>query len=307
MGYGALIGGLISGIGSAVGGLTSGGGGGTGGEAGTLIKGRQMFLDPFRGADYWNLNLPGLATESLQYGMQNAPNLNQFNMRQLQSLLGQVLPGYQGMVSQMGTNVSSLLAGNVPTDVQNQIQRFGAQQAISSGIGGGGAGIAAAPAGLMGKTITARDLGLTSLNLQQQGQAGLGNLLGMAKDYLMPQPVNPMSLLPFADLAAGEQWSKQAQFEANLAEYNAVAQQAAAQVGMPYQSPIGGIAQGAGGLLQSLGQTNPSTGQTGYDLIGSLFGGGGSGSGMLGAESYLTGASSYAPSTGDFISYLGGI
>lgn len=302
MGFGALIGAGITAAGSIAGGLLSGGGGGGGGpDAGTLIRGRQMFLDPFRGADYWNLDLPGLATQSLQYGMQNAPNLNRFNMQQLQGLLGQVLPGYQGAVQGMFGNAASMIAGNVPTDVQNQIQRFGAQQAISSGIGGGGgAGMAGIGSAMTGRTITARDLGLTSLNLQQQGGQEMSNLLQMSRNYLMPQPVNPMSLLPFADLAAGKQWSKQAQFEANLAEYNAVAQQAGAQFGIPQQSPIGGIASDIGSLLQGLGQTNPSTGQTGYGMIGSLFGGGGSNlGGAFGSSSELdpfsgTGSLSFA-------------
>lgn len=200
-------------------------------------------------------------------------------------MLQAVMPGYQGMFNQMGANVASELAGQVPADVQNQIQRFGAQQTITSGIGGGGAGIAGAGFGLTDKTITARDLGLTSLNLMQQGQAGLGSMLSMARNYLMPQLATPQTMLPLADLVAGQQWTDQAVFEANLAAYNASlasAQAAAGQV--PTQSQLTGTTGQIGGLLQGLGQTSPQTGQTGYSMLGNLFNFGGGG-GQVGSGS----------------------
>jgi hypothetical protein len=278
MGWGALIGGVVSGIASGVGAATKGGGGGGSGvDAGTIKRARQIYIDPFTNANYWNLDVPGAFQQSWNIGQQVAPGINQFNQQQLTNMLNQTIPGWQGMYSQMGTNVTSELGGNIPQDVQNQIQRFGAQQQLTSGIGGaGGVGPAGAGALMTGKTITARDLGLTSLSLMNQGQTGFGNMLALAKNYLMPQPVNPMSLLPFEDLVAGQQWSKQAQFQANLAGFTASADQAGAMLQLPNNqasSAIGGI----GGALSGLFQTNPNTGTSPISNLFNLFGGGGGG------------------------------
>ena len=241
-----------------------------------IYQARNQFLMPFTDQSYWNLDLPGALNQSIYYGEQQAPGLNLFNQSQLQYLLGQAVPGYQGMVGQMGANVASELQGNVPIDVQNQIQRFSAQQGITSGIGGGGGlGAAGAPFQLGVKDITARDLGLTSLSMMQQGQSGLSNLLGLAKNYLMPQPVNPLSLLPMNDIIAAKQYTQQAGYEANLAAFNAsVLGSTVGELGqVPQQSQVAGLSSGIGGLLQGLGQTNPQSGQTGYQQLGGLFGG----------------------------------
>jgi hypothetical protein len=299
MGVGALIGAGISAVGSiagsAIGGAMSGGGGGgsSGAEAGTLKRARQIYIDPYTNAQYWNMDIPGMAQQSLNFGIQQAPSVNQASMQQLQALLGTALPGYQQQVGQMQTGAMNLLggpitqdllgpttqqmlAGNVPADVQNQIQRIAAQQAISGGTAGAGTGTSG--------TITARDLGLTSLNIMQQGQqraaagqsmetAGFtqgSNLLQLARNYLMPQPVNPMTLLPLSDLVQGGEWMKEAQYQANLAGYTAAANQAGAMIAPPTPSPLPGIIGSVTGAAQSQG---------GQNLLSALFGGMGGGAG----------------------------
>jgi hypothetical protein len=146
----------------------------------------------------------------------------------------------------------------------------------------------------MGKTITARDLGLTSLSLEQSAMGQLPGFIGMARNYLMPQPVNPMSILPFQDIIAGQQWTDQAEFEANMAGYTSAVQQAVAQSGqVPTISPGLAGASTIGGMLSSLGQTNPQTGQSGFGMLGGLFGklfnfGGMGGGTSLGGQESMT-------------------
>lgn len=229
------------------------------------------FLTPFTDKDFWSLDIPGMATQSLNYGYANAPKVNQFNMGQLQSLLNQALPGYQQMVNTSATNTQSLLQGQIPQDVQDLISRNTAQTAMSGGFAGTGAA----------KSLTARDLGLTSLQLQQTGQSQMTSLIGTARNYLMPQPVNPSSLLPLSDLIGGAEWSKSATFQANEAAYTAFANALAAQYGQPQQSIMGGMGADISSLIGALGKKNPDTGQSGFGSIMSLFGGGSGGGGGL--------------------------
>lgn len=228
-----------------------------------------------------------MATQGIDYGLSNAPAINTANMQQLQGLLNTALPGYQSGVNQMQRNNMSLLRGNVPTDVQQEVQRFGAQSAITSGIGGGGgAGAAGAPFQLTNKTITARDLGLTSLSLQQQGQQQESNLLQLTKNYLTPQQVNPTSLLPLNELVGAQQWMDTSQFNANMAMYTAAAQFASTQAGTP-PAPFGGAGGDISGLIAALTKNysqSGTSGGSGNSLLGgifNMFGGGGGSGGMI--------------------------
>jgi hypothetical protein len=243
------------------------------------------FLTPFTSKEFWNLDIPAMATESLDYGYRTAPGVNQFNMGQLQKLLGQALPGYQQMVNTSASNTQALLQGQIPQDVQDQISRTTAQQAMAGGFAGTGAA----------KSLTARDLGLTSLQLQQTGQSQMTSLIGTARNYLMPQPVNPSSLLPLSDLIGGAEWSKSATFQANQAAYTAFANALAAQYGQPQQSIMGGIGGDISSLVNALGKKNPDTGQSGLGGIMSLFNMGGSSGGggimnMMGTGTVDSGA-----------------
>jgi hypothetical protein len=236
-----------------------------------LNEAANKYILPFIDPSKWSLDIPSMAQQSIDFGLQQAPTVNQANMQQLQALLGQAMPGWQNMFGQMQTNTNALLAGQVPTDVQQQIQRSAAFTSMMGGTAGAGTGTTGA--------ITARDLGLTSLQLQQQGQGQATNLLSFARNYLMPQPVNPLSLLPLSDLISGTEWSKEATFKANEAAYTAKANAAAAAIGAPSQSLTAGIGGDIAGLVGALTKQNPQTGQS---PLSSLFGGGSSGGGMFG-------------------------
>lgn len=80
--------------------------------------------------------------------------------------MNQLIPGYSSILAQGGKDTSlelsqaeSLLKGEIPQDVQDQVLRNDAYGSLMGGFAGSG----------MSRNLTARDLGLTSLGLMQQG------------------------------------------------------------------------------------------------------------------------------------------
>jgi hypothetical protein len=73
-----------------------------------------------------------------------------------------VMPGYKQNMEKTNQITSNYLAGKIPQDVVDQIFRNSAAKGFTTGLYGGG----------IGRNIVARDLGLTSLQLQSAG-AGL--------------------------------------------------------------------------------------------------------------------------------------
>jgi hypothetical protein len=82
--------------------------------------------------------------------------VNTFNQSQLTQMLNTALPGG---VAQIQGNITSLLKGELPPDVQQAIQRSAAARAVGSGVNGS----------QFARNLEARDLGLTSLQLTEQG------------------------------------------------------------------------------------------------------------------------------------------
>src|SRR5689334_18207988 len=85
-----------------------------------------------------------------------ATSVNTFNQDQLEALIDRALPGVR---EQITSNIQSQLRGEVPEDVSRAITRFGAQRGLGALTQGSG----------FANSATARDLGLTSLNLINQG------------------------------------------------------------------------------------------------------------------------------------------
>lgn len=88
-----------------------------------------------------------------------AGKTNQFNQDALMKQLRQAIPGFDSMMTKGGSVIDSLLSGEVPKDVQEAIKRASAYQSQSGGFGGSQAS----------RNLTARDLGLTSLDLTGKG------------------------------------------------------------------------------------------------------------------------------------------
>ena len=97
----------------------------------------------------------------------------------------------------------------MPADVQAQVQRQGAEQAMALGI--------PATSG-MARNLQARDFGLTSMELMQQGAAYTTGLVDLA-NFLSPQQAQ--NYLFSTGQLRGEDLKK-AQDDANVANQNAI-------------------------------------------------------------------------------------
>jgi hypothetical protein len=190
--------------------------------------------------------------------------LNQFTAQQAPASLNLNLPQYQSMIGQSSGNILSKLQGQVPQDVLNQIGQLAAERGVSTGsIGSPNANAA-----------ELRALGLTSLDLQNQGEQQLTAAIGRT-----PQgsQFNPYSFL------VSPQEQQAAQYQANLLNAAPVPSSAAGAglsalqsgrqagySGFPSSAPMDPtqLASNANAGLPAMGSTpyGPSTGS--YNMTG---------------------------------------
>lgn len=113
------------------------------------------------------------------YGL--AGSVNQFQNSQAPLGLQQNLPGYQDLLGKASSNAQSLLSGQVPQDVINQLTQSAAERGIAMG----------SPGSPNANSALLSALGQTSLGLEQQGLQNFQTLEGMT-----PQAA-PMDLSRF--------------------------------------------------------------------------------------------------------------
>lgn len=101
---------------------------------------------------------------------------NLANMPSIRDFLESVLPGYGEMVKTGSKSTLSLLRGEIPEDVQAAIKRSSAFKSLQGGYGGSG----------MSKALTIRDLGRTSLDLQQLGGSAAARWAGLTQAGVAP-------------------------------------------------------------------------------------------------------------------------
>jgi hypothetical protein len=203
-------------------------------------------------------------------------------------MLSTVDPNLKTQIGQIGTLASSYLSGIIPQDVQDQIQRATAQQSLQGGYGGT----------QMARNLTARDLGLTSINLQNQGVTMAGTAAGMAR-AINPSftPVSSLLFTPSQLLARTDQanyYNTDVKNQQNIINSGQMAAAEAARQAQG-QRQQAGFSSMLSGLFGSSGGGGGSSG----GLLGgimSLFGGGGGGSSapdigsLAGEQAFVTGA-----------------
>lgn len=209
----AVIGAGVAAAGSIAASSISAGAAGKAGQAAQAQQDRLLKEANKIPMENWDVNVSALESQSLSYGLAEAPNINAQNMVQLQSMLDRTMPGWRDMLAKSSANASDLLRGAIPQDVSDLTRRNAAQGALQGGFAGTQA------AG----NLTARDLGLTSLQLQQTGLSEFQQLLQTTRTYLTPQPVDPTSLLPLNTLVQGSEFQKQGHLSNALAKYTATA------------------------------------------------------------------------------------
>lgn len=93
-----------------------------------------------------------------------AKQVNTFNQEQLDALIEKALPGASAQIQK---NISAQLKGELPPDVVAAIHRASAERGVAGGFAGSG----------FQENLSARDLGLTSLNVMNQGLSSAENWL----------------------------------------------------------------------------------------------------------------------------------
>lgn len=163
---------------------------------------------------------------------------------QLAAILGS---GYQGGLNTEMGNISSLLQGQIPGDVMNQIGQAGAERGISTG----------SPGSPNSNAAMMRALGLTSLGLQQTGMQDLTQAISQVpiQQNQTSYETTDMSAVRAAAAAAPDPY-----LAAQQALQNAQAGIAAGGAGVRSGSPSVGGSSGVAPLSPQAPAYNPGTG-----------------------------------------------
>lgn len=177
------------------------------------------------------------------------------------------LPGTMGAANQSMKLVSDMLSGVPSAETQAGVSRFAAENALATGLQ------STSQAAQYG---AARSFGTTSMALQQQGLAGVRDIMALS-DFLSPQQAQ--NYLFSTGQLRGED-VKMAQDQANVANQNAMnkynydQQKAASGGNSGIFGTIGGLVGAAAGSFLMPGAGTAIGGMLGSGL-GSLAGGGG--------------------------------
>lgn len=171
------------------------------------------------------------------------------NMAEIDRLLESILPGYREMLTQGSKNTLSMLHGEVPGDLQDKVRRNSAYQSLIGGYSGSG----------MSKALTARDFGLTSLDMMREGTNTAQLWSKMATGTVAPFMVNTAQQ---AEVTAannlGLQNQLQYQFNVNAAPDPAAAAKYAINSAIGMKMLDFGIAAGTKAMSGGSGpQQNP--------------------------------------------------
>lgn len=144
----------------------------------------------------------GAAEEALDFNVKN--NASFINLADSQSQAGtasllrqqaQADPRFAEKRDQADTNNLAMMRGEVPLDVQRTLARSGAFQSLQGGFGGSG----------MDRNLRARDMGLTSLDMSQRGEANAQRWTSLLNDsFVKPAFVSPFQVMQFSGISSGQ-------------------------------------------------------------------------------------------------------
>lgn len=140
----------------------------------------------------------GAAREALAFNEANmgrytamAQELTRADVATRTSMLDQFVPDWRQKRDAASAINESLMRGEIPKDVADQLKRTAAYTSVVTG--GGGAGTQ--------RALTARDLGTTSLALQQQGMKGAADWTTMMAN-LMPEQTRAADIMATQGLSS---------------------------------------------------------------------------------------------------------
>jgi hypothetical protein len=193
---------------------------------------------------------------SLESATELAKKTTAAEQSQLEAQLRRAIPGYDQLVSQAGQNIAASLRGEISPEVSAQVQRSTAGRALSGGFGAGSG---------FGRALTARDLGLTGMQIQNQGLAQAQNFIQQQRAFGMVQPFSVSSMFITPAQRIGAIQEQQARMygrdltAAQVAAAPSPMQQAAQTAFTNFGGTVGG-ALSQYGMYQGLmaGQRGPS-------------------------------------------------
>ena len=219
---------------------------------GLLSKGSKPKVPAFKPIDFAAEQKQAIQQNigSLESATELATKTTAAEQSQLEAQLRRAIPGYDQLIAQAGKTIGSRLRGEVDQDVQSQLQRSSAGRALSGGYGAGSG---------VGRNLAARDFGLTSMQIQNQGLAQAQNFIQQQRTFGMAQPfsISSMFITPGQRIGAMQQQNQQ-QYGRDL--------QAAQVAAMPdpTMAAFGSAISTAGGMYggakmqQSLSAPTPS-------------------------------------------------
>lgn len=194
--------------------------------------------------------------ENLPQAQTLAEKVNAFNQEQLMGTLKQFAPYAQETAKAQSKSILEQAQGKIPKDVADQIYRSTAARSLTGGTGGS----------QFAGNLTARDLGLTSLQLMNQSIANSNVYLsGVRQNLMAPNfDVASMFISPSQQISV-QQWNETNRFNRDyLASQLRASQSAATAFGNSMQQ-------------MGTGLTGASMGALGGMMGGGMGGGGGGG------------------------------
>jgi hypothetical protein len=155
----------------------------------------------------------------------------------LDSMLARTMPNYRELLSGAGSAVQNMIAGQLPMADQQMIMRRAAERGTSMGLGGSAAG----------RNLTARDLGLSSL---QMTQAGLGAFNQLSSNLRQNYMVNPMST---SSMYVSPSQRIANSIQENQFAYNALVGKRQSDAANSFGNKLAGFASTAGGMMMGAG------------------------------------------------------
>jgi len=238
-GSGAIAGSVFGPVGTVVGGAV-------GLLGGLLSSGKKPVVPAFNPVNLDTEQQKAIAGNQKNFAAAGdlATQTNTFNQSELSRMLRAAIPNYDALVGKQGEVVGSMLSGQLSPDVIAQIQRNAAERAGSGGYGNTA----------MSRNLEARDLGLTSLQLQTQGLSAAERWMQSTKQLAVPgqMDVASMFLSPSQRVAAT--------VANNTGQYNRdLYANTVAAAPDPTMKAIGSFLTQAGGLAVGYGMSNSFT------------------------------------------------
>ena len=215
------------------------------GLAGSLMK-KKPKIPTYKKVNQTQEQEAGIAANLASFSQANqlADQTTAADQDRLESVLSRTMPNYKDMLSGAGQAVQNMIAGNLPTADQQMLMRQSAERGGTLGISGSGAG----------RNLTARDLGLSSL---QMTQAGLGAFNQLSSNVRQNYTANPMST---SAMYVSPQQRIQNAIGQNQAAHNAAVSKAQSDAANHWRSRLGGFAQSSGGMMMGAGMQGMAAG-----------------------------------------------